>query len=108
MTISQKLTQQINIYHKLTLQDKLLQIQVFMFQTVCSYPLLHQVMAVRCIALHLHICLLNRPPSSHAKQAVLLEPFTSLIAVVSVFYMRYVVMIVAQEMVIITSLLVYK
>jgi hypothetical protein len=73
------------------------------FQTVCSNPFRHQVMAVRCFALRRRIFLLSRPLSSLAKQAVLdVELFISTIEMVKVFYIVSVVMIVPQ--VFITSL----
>jgi hypothetical protein len=69
-------------------------------QTVFSTVSHQEVMVVRCIAAHQrHICLSSRPHSSLAKQAVEMEvPFTFPIVVVAkVFYMVYVVMIVAQQ-----------
>jgi hypothetical protein len=56
---------------------------------------------------HLIIYSLSFPPSSHAKQAVIMEePFTSQIqAVVKVFFMVSVVMIVTQEVVQMANLL---
>jgi hypothetical protein len=95
MTISQEV--QLIMIHKRTVQEQLFQAQTFMFQTVYSDPFHHQVMAVLCLALHLHIFLLSLPLSSLAKQAVLMEVlFTFHIAVANVFCMGYVVMIVAQ------------
>ena len=95
MIISQEV--QLIMIHKRTVQGQLFQAQTFIFQTVYSDPFHRQVMAVLCIALHLHIFLLSLPLSSLAKQAVVGEElFTSQIAVANVFCMRYVDMIVAQ------------
>jgi hypothetical protein len=55
-------------------------------------------MAVRFFALQLLYCLLSRPLSSHAEQTLNVEePFSSKIAVVNVFWIRFVVMIVTQH-----------
>jgi hypothetical protein len=63
-------------------------------------------MAVRCLALHqLHICLLCQVLSSHARQAVAEEPFTSSIqTMVKVFCMNCVVMIVVQQVIRVVNL----
>jgi hypothetical protein len=72
---------------------------MFIFQTVCSDPLHQVALVVRCIPIQRRIYLLSQPLSSHAKQAVVMEgePFTSPIAVVNVFWIKYVVMIVIQQ-----------
>ena len=91
--------------HKHTIQDKPIQAQVCTFQTVYSHPLHHQVLVVLCTALR-RIFLLSQPLFSHVRQAVVMqEPFTSVIAMVNVFYMGYVDMIVAQQQVVIASIL---
>jgi hypothetical protein len=102
MIISQEI--QLITIHKRTLQDKILQALVSMFQTVCSDPLRHRIVAALCIALQRHLFLLSRTLSSLAKQAVFMELFTSPIAVVKVFCMLYVVIIVVQQIVTIISL----
>jgi hypothetical protein len=78
-----------------------------MFQTVYSFPPNHQIMVVHChAALQFNICLLSRPLSSHAKQAVTQEPFTSTIQIIAnVYSKRYLVMIVPQQVAQISSLL---
>ena len=108
MTIFPQLIQLIFI-HKRTLQNKLVRAQMSMFQTVCSYPLLQQViMEVRCILRQLHIFLLSQPLSSLARQAVVMEVEFTLTAV-KVFYILYVVIIVAQHTLLrIVSLRTYK
>jgi hypothetical protein len=109
MIISQEV--KLIIIQKRTVQNQPFQAQVSMFQTVYSDPLRQEVMAVRCVALQLRICLLSRLLSSLAKQAVVKEePFTFPIVVVNVFYMRYVVMTVAQHtqvLLLITNLRIY-
>jgi hypothetical protein len=86
MIISMELLQLITV-HNSSLQDKLLQILMFIFQTVCSDPLLQVTLVVRCISVQRRVYLLSQPLSSHAQQAVVMEeePFTSPIAVVNVF-----------------------
>jgi hypothetical protein len=51
---------QIILIHKRSLQDKILLARVSMFQTVCSDPLHHQMMVVRCISHQRRICLLSQ------------------------------------------------
>ena len=108
MTISPQLIQLI-LNHKRTIQDKLLQTQVSMFQTVCLILLLNQDKAVRCIVHQLRIFLLSPPLSSPVRQVVMEEPFTFPIQIIDkVFYMKSVVMIVAQQIATISSLRIYK
>ena len=99
---------QLILIRKRTLQDKILQTRVSMFQTVCLILLLNQIKAAHCIVHQLRIFLLSPPLSSPVRQAVMEEPFTFPIVVAKVFYMKSVVMIVAQQIATISSLRIYK
>jgi hypothetical protein len=98
MTISRELIQQHHLFQKNIHQEKRLRVLTSAFQTVYSTNAVIQVVAVLCIASQWHVYLLSLPLSSHVQQAVVQEPFTSTIqTMVNVFFMRYVVMIVIQQ-----------
>jgi hypothetical protein len=93
------------LHHKLlkqqnTQQFNLLQVRMFLFQTVYSSDVRQQVMVVRyLVPVQFSVCLLSLPLSFHAAQAVNMEaPFTSPIQiVVKLFCIKCVVVIVSQH-----------
>jgi hypothetical protein len=99
MTISPDLFHHRRLKQQNTQQFNLQQALMFMFRAVYSADVRQQVMAVHCHVLQFDICLLNRPLSSHAAQAIQMEvPFTSTIQIMAkVFYIKYVVVIVSQH-----------